>query len=478
MVDSPTRMHIGGVLALGLSLAIAACSGRLDPSVKLTDGNEVASWKTPSQVLIQGVHQGLGTAKLLFALMSIAAFGGGWYLANTVEEAERIDTRFRQQAEDAEFARRQAIAQKEIAKYQLDHDAEIQAHGVVAESRAREYFADSLGLPVDVAFSQMPEEVGAGSTGNTAPADTAPPVSTKSTEQSAPNPLKDSAVTTVAESPVTVEAPSTGVFEPIEIAAVVVHATPISSAIKLLDDIVVTTRSTVFASATGTGKSVSEAYILNRFLAKFLQSEIWAIAQKNDSFQGLREQGRVALFDSSRPQEAFNSLERVYSLFERRRHAPEDRRAEFKTKPVRLILSDWHSIYDCCKKEKWYQKNYATKLSTLITVGREFNTCLLVDTQSYNVASLGITEDSNIRNNVNILCQGYQWTDDEGQEHGDFNMISNLLNNRYLVPTGADKLHSHLADLKIQSEETKTPVIFSSVGNRLELLPDLRKFKE
>jgi hypothetical protein len=144
---------------------------------------------------------------------------------------------------------------------------------------------------------------------------------------------------------------------------------------------------------------------------------------------------------------------------------------------VRLILSDWHSIWDTCREEKWYKNDYSKKLSTLVTVGREMNVCLLVDTQSYNVASLGITEDSNIRSNLNILCQGYTWVDDLGRQRGDFNMIRNLLRNRYLVPVDGDVLLAELDRLQARSMEAKTPIIFSTIGSKLQLLPDLKSFK-
>ena len=123
------------------------------------------------------------------------------------------------------------------------------------------------------------------------------------------------------------------------------------------------------------------------------------------------------------------------------------------------------------------QTNYSKKLSTLVTVGREMNVCLLVDTQSYNVASLGITEDANIRSNLNILCQGYTWIDEQGRQRGDFNMIRNLLKNRYLVPVDNDSLIEQLERLKTKSMEVKTPIIFSTIGSKLQLLPDLKSFK-
>ena len=56
-------------------------------------------------------------------------------------------------------------------------------------------------------------------------------------------------------------------------------------------------------------------------------------------------------------------------------------------------------------------------------------------------------------------------------------MIRNLLKNRYLVPVDSDQLITDLEKLKIKSMEVKTPIIFSTIGSKLQLLPDLKSFK-
>jgi hypothetical protein len=106
------------------------------------------------------------------------------------------------------------------------------------------------------------------------------------------------------------------------------------------------------------------------------------------------------------------------------------------------------------------------------------NVCLIVDTQSYNVKSLGLAEDANIRANLNILCQGYVWQDEEGIDRGDYAMIENLLKNRYLVQDAT--LAQNFDRLVAESQKQQTPIIFTTIGRqpRLELLPDLRKYKQ
>ncbi len=442
-----TRFHVGVSLAIGL-LGVVCAAGSLSPGQK-NSGNLIASFFS--------------------AAIGGAGFAGAIYLSQIVEKAERIEERFRQQQEDIAYAENQTLAQARMQKLQLREGAKLQVDELIAQDEAQQYYADHLGMPIEALYSEVDE-------------DDAPEKleAAKTTQKSIPQPeasvsQPDATPLPIPENP----HPITPISQPLEPVQPTVQATPVvqEGICQALDEIVVTDISTVFASATGTGKSVSEAYILNRMFAKFPNLEAWAIAQKNDSFCGLRERGRTALFDPLDPLLAFAAIDEVYNIFDRRRRSPETARSGFKAQPVRLILSDWHSIWDTCREEKWYKTNYSKKLSTLVTVGREMNVCLLVDTQSYNVASLGITEDANIRSNLNILCQGYTWTDDQGRQRGDFNMIRNLLKNRYLVPVDNDSLIEQLERLKPKSMEVKTPIIFSTIGSKLQLLPDLKSFK-
>jgi hypothetical protein len=432
------RGHIGIGIAVGI-LGVVCATATLSPGQK-SGGSLLAS--------------------LFASAVSAGAFAVTIQASQVVEKSERITERFRQQDEDVVFAQRGAIAQAQVQRLQLKEGAKLQVDEMIAEDDAREYYAEHLGVPVDALYTEIDEE-----------------------EESQPKVTLQQQTQAVAHEPPSATQPSQIVAPPPDPppSAPNQPATPVEAQAtvncQLLDEIVVTDISTVFASATGTGKSVSESYILNRLFSRFPHLNAWAIAQKNDSFCGLREKGRTALFDPVEPLESLAAIDEVYSIFNKRRQMMESERFAFKHQPVRLILSDWHSIWDTCKDEKWYKTNYAKKLSTLVTVGREMNVCLLVDTQSYNVASLGITEDANIRSNLNILCQGYSWIDSEGRQRGDWNMITNLLKNRYLVPTGSDQLLTELESLKPKSIETKTPVIFSSIGLKLQLLPDLRAFK-
>jgi hypothetical protein len=439
-----TRNHLGIGLAIGVLGIICATSS-------LTS---------------QQKSGGALLSSFFAAVASGSAFAFTLKASQRIEKRERIEERFRMQEENIAYMQNETIAQAKVQKLQLHAGAKLQVDEVIAEDDARRYYAEYLGVdPDDMDLDDLDDEE---LEDEPQQAKAAPVVAEPQIQ--APQPQ------VVPVAPVVIPQP---IDQPVEPPGVAVPTQQIEQPgiCQALDEIVVTDISTVFASATGTGKSVSEAYILNRMFAKYPNLEAWVIAQKNDSFCGVRERGRTSLFDPLNPKLSFGAIDEVHGIFDARRRAPESARTNFKDQPVRLILSDWHSIWDTCREEKWYKNDYSKKLSTLVTVGREMNVCLLVDTQSYNVASLGITEDSNIRSNLNILCQGYIWIDDLGRQRGDFNMIRNLLKNRYLVPVDSDVLLTELERLKTKSMEAKTPIIFSTIGSKLQLLPDLKSFK-
>ncbi|MDZ8239141.1 MAG: type IV secretory system conjugative DNA transfer family protein [Nostoc sp. ChiQUE01a] len=237
-------------------------------------------------------------------------------------------------------------------------------------------------------------------------------------------------------------------------------------------------RSTLIVGGTGAGKSVTESYMLNRFSKRFPQADVWAIAQKNDSFCGLDKKGRVLLFDPLEPQLAMAAIDQVYNSYDQRRRVPEHRRHEFDNQPVRLILADWHSIYETCKDEAWFQP-YLKKISTIITVGRELNVCLIIDTQSFNLAALGIG-DSNIRKNLYIIAQGNYNVEADGTVNDSYGVLYNLITNAKIVEDAVlrSSLKERFTELKSQSKQLGQPLIFISVEPmQLDILPDITSYK-
>ena len=187
----------------------------------------------------------------------------------------------------------------------------------------------------------------------------------------------------------------------------------------------------------------------------------------------------MTLFDVLNPEESLQTIDLVWDIFDKRRRVPEHEREQFKNMPVRLILADWHSIYDACRDEKWFQP-YLKKLSTIITVGRELNVCLLIDTQSFNLDALGLAKDTNIRHNLNILSQGFTWIDQDGQSQGDYGVLENIIKNPHVIHESGlrEHLREQLRALKTQSQRFSLPIIFTTIEPpRLAILPDIRHYK-
>jgi hypothetical protein len=253
--------------------------------------------------------------------------------------------------------------------------------------------------------------------------------------------------------------------------------------LEVLNGIVTTRRSTLLVGDTGSGKSVTQSYILTELFRLYPNTEAWAIAQKADSFCGLDKKGRVTLFDLGNPGAAIAVLDKVYDIYDQRRRLPESARADLP--PVRLILADWLSINQSLEELKSDEtvkgSRYLSKLADIIYNGRELNVCLLVDLQSYNLTAVGLKADRNSRKNFNIVGLGNYSIDEHGQTNESYGVLENLIGDRYIVAEETDRtsLLEEFRRLKPISLANKRPIVFSTLSPvRVALLPDLRQYKD
>jgi len=251
---------------------------------------------------------------------------------------------------------------------------------------------------------------------------------------------------------------------------------------RIVDELVSSKLSTLLAAPSGAGKSVTQAYWLTKLCQKFPEADVYVIARKNDSFNGLRERGRVFIYDPRDPLTALQALEIVHRIFMQRSRSLESEREQFRTQPVRLILADWYSIHNDlsqCHPKLW-NTQVKTKLADIVTVAREFNCSLFADTQTFNLTSLGIAEDSNIRNNLNIISQGLTSVDEDGLQQGGFSVLQSIIKNQYVLPD-EDTRKVFIATCKRLisiSNQQQIPVIFSTAGSvKMGLLPNLTQYK-
>ncbi|MFB8788894.1 MAG: hypothetical protein U7123_08595, partial [Potamolinea sp.] len=257
---------------------------------------------------------------------------------------------------------------------------------------------------------------------------------------------------------------------------------PDSPGLNILDGIVTTRRSTLFIGDTGSGKSVTQAYILTKFFEYYQNAEVWAVAQKADSFCGLDKKGRVTLFDLNNPSAALEVIDKVWAIYDQRRKLPESKRENLS--PVRLILADWLSINQSLEElksdEAVKESKYLSRLADIIYNGRELNVCLLIDLQSYNLAAVGLKADKNSRKNFNIVGLGNYYVDARGQTNESYGVLRNLIADRYIISEESTRaqLVAEFQKLQPLSQSSKRPIVFTTLSPaRLALLPDLRQYK-
>jgi len=251
---------------------------------------------------------------------------------------------------------------------------------------------------------------------------------------------------------------------------------------EILQALAITRRSTLLIGDTGAGKSVSQSYILNKLFDLHPDAEVFALAQKADTFCGLADLGRVTLFDPTEPECALNLITSIWKIYDKRRRLPELERPALP--PVRLILADWLSINQALEElkneESVKSSKYLSKLADIIYNGRELNVCLLVDLQSYNLAAVGLKADRNSRKNFNLIGLGNYSIDEQGMVNESYGVLTNLISDRYIVADESERCALSATFKKLQpiSKENHRPIIFSGLSPaRLALLPDLRQYK-
>ncbi|MEW5858746.1 MAG: hypothetical protein AB1861_15380 [Cyanobacteriota bacterium] len=279
------------------------------------------------------------------------------------------------------------------------------------------------------------------------------------------------------------EDPSTPSRPPSEgLSGVVLNKHSETIGMAILDGLVGSRRSTLLVGSTGAGKSITEAYLLSKFQQRYPNAEIWAIAQKNDSFCGLDKKGRVILFDALDPSEALRGIDHIHGIYDKRRRLPESARTDLN--PVRLILADWLSINQALEElkneEPVKSSKYLTKLADIIYNGRELNVCLIVDLQSFNLAAIGMKADRNSRKNFNLVGLGNYSVDEFGSINESYGVLSNMIRNKDMVADEDERsaLLATFKELKPISKDNQRPIIFTTLEpSRVALLPDLRHYK-
>jgi hypothetical protein len=261
----------------------------------------------------------------------------------------------------------------------------------------------------------------------------------------------------------------------------------------IIKSMVVSDKSLLIASGTGTGKSTTEQYFLQQFVNRYPQSEIYALLNKNDDLFGVRRNRFVvfspeALLDMPSDKEARTGLLKqllaplytVYGIFLTRKQKPASERKRLKeSQPIRLVLGDWYGTYQelQARLTKDELQGVLSMIRQIITIGRDMGVGLVVDTQSANLDSLGLANDASIRQSLDIFSQGFIYYQDE-EEKGELQTIRLMFGNKSICsPEDREAIvltYKALADA-IKDGLLKTPIIFTSVGSRprLGIVPEL-----
>lgn len=263
----------------------------------------------------------------------------------------------------------------------------------------------------------------------------------------------------------------------------------------IIKSMIVSDKSVLIASGTGTGKTTTEQYFLQQFVSRYPQAEIYALLNKNDDLYGVRRERRKvfapeALMDmpnakderSALLKELLSPLYAVYDIFLIRKQKPETERKQLKlSHPIRLVLGDWYGTYQelLARLTKDELQGVLSTIRQMITIGRDMGIGLIVDTQSANLESLGLAGDASIRLSLDIFSQGFIYYE-EGEEKGELQTIRLVFGNKSICsPEDREVIattFNFLADA-IKDGQLKTPIIFTSVGSRprLGIVPELNE---
>jgi hypothetical protein len=231
--------------------------------------------------------------------------------------------------------------------------------------------------------------------------------------------------------------------------------------------------STALVAAPGSGKSVTLNYLIQKILADSPMADIWVISAKNDSFCGLREKGRVIVFDGENPDLAKEVIDNFYTDYKKRKQLPESKRESLP--PLILILDDWLVIADQLSKH-YSDWNYGSKLLDVLLIGREFNTKFIASLQSFNLAALGIEKmDAQTRMCLNLLLLGNRYIKN-GREQESYGVLELILNRGDIIPGKQEReqIKSKYLSVKTVSYQNLRPVMIASVGGFVvALMPQL-----
>lgn len=252
---------------------------------------------------------------------------------------------------------------------------------------------------------------------------------------------------------------------------------------QVLRSLLTTEKSTMLVGTTGAGKTVFETAWLTELYKLRPEADIYAIVQKNDYAKAI-PRNKVTFFDLEEPTAALEVIHKFWSIYKKR---STQIKPGIQFPPSRLILADWTSIALSLKtlasSKRWKDEvnasMYKAKIADLILNGRACNTPIIADVQSFNLESLGIEADANIRSNLNILGLGNRTTSADGSVNESYGVIENLFKNSWLI-NGQERQAAmkEYKRLKPASIANTRPILLGlSAIATVSLMPDLKHYE-
>ncbi|ALF52800.1 hypothetical protein ACX27_07895 [Nostoc piscinale CENA21] len=225
--------------------------------------------------------------------------------------------------------------------------------------------------------------------------------------------------------------------------------------------------STALCGDPGTGKSTVTREYIRQVEVNCPDADIRVLAVKNDSFNGLREQGKVTRFvGEDALDKAKTFFLGVQTEYNKRLEVIEDIRE--KLPPFIIILDDWLTIAAKLNKIKPEDLgfDFGQILFDVLIVGREYNMKFFVNLHSLNLKAIGIQElDQNTRKVLRLLLLGNRYCKD-GREIDAYGVIEQAIMGNQVITHSKDKelVRAQYNELKAQSRSQHQPVMFAFVG--------------
>ena len=240
-----------------------------------------------------------------------------------------------------------------------------------------------------------------------------------------------------------------------------------TKAIAILKQVAGSRLSLLLIAGSGGGKTVTQAALISLLLEKCPDTEFWVISQKNDSYCGLREKGRVLLFEITNIKATLDRIHHAWEIYDTRRRKKENERASMS--PVRLLLADWLSINSALQEMASHPdvkaSNYLVELCDIGLNGRDFNVGFWADLQSFYLLAIGMKADSNIRQNFNLIGLGNYYTDEFGFVNDSYGVLANMIATHSIIENKEVRqaLLVDFNELKPISKQHERPIMLSTL---------------